>query len=103
MVVCFGSINVRIHGQAVYLQREGKPEEEWGVGRGVMTTKKAALCGQLELNPAACHGQPVQKTRWIYPTGGRRPLGIPALVLVGDWLLPGGIHFPVLTGVHKGR
>ena len=98
MVVCFGSINVRIHEQAVHLQREGNPEEEWGVGWGVMTTKKAALCGQLELNPAACHWQPGQRTWWIYPIGGTRPVGVPALVPVGDWLLPGGIHFPLLPG-----
>lgn len=82
MVVCFGSIHVRIHGQAVYLQREGNPEEEWGVGYGVMTTKKVALCGQLELNRAACRWQPGQKTWWIDPTGGTRPVGSQHLSLL---------------------
>ena len=52
MVVCFGSFKVRTHRQGVYLGSEGNPEGEWGVGWGVMTIRKAALCGQWELNPA---------------------------------------------------
>lgn len=97
MVVCFGSIRVRIHGQAVYLQREGNPEEEWGVGWGVMTTKRAALCGQLELNPQLAAGSQGGKHGGLIPREAQAR-GDPELVPAGDWLLPGGIHHPVLPG-----